>query len=293
MKWGEIAQANTNLWAASQSTLNQGLNRIGGWRYVLGGPTYDSDMSTTQWGIISLIYNETLGATTPAIVKTDLAKWLATTQNPGTGAGCYQPYIYCDHSDTGGLLLGLKFIDKPPADPAVQAALGFLNSNWTRLQTVPGMATSAIPMPCGRSTRDWKSTSAWITPPSSRTSVPAIVVIPTCRRIKPCNWWEDYNQSLVTSQNANGSWTGYVNWFGPLATAFNVNILGATPIPVGNRLLDDFNRSDPNNPMKADTDHQRHLAVLERGDRHPSIRPGEQSGGARWGDCQSIGTRLI
>jgi hypothetical protein len=55
MTWGQIAQANINLWAASQSTANQG-NRQGGWRYVLGGPTYDSDMSTTQWGIISFCW---------------------------------------------------------------------------------------------------------------------------------------------------------------------------------------------------------------------------------------------
>ena len=79
LKWSEIAQGITNLWAASQSTANQG-NRIGGWRYVLGPGVYDSDMSTTQWGIISLIYDQSLGATTPAIVKTDLAKWLAVAQ---------------------------------------------------------------------------------------------------------------------------------------------------------------------------------------------------------------------
>jgi hypothetical protein len=54
---------------------------------------------------------------------------------------------------------------------------------------------------------------------------------------------------LVTSQNAvDGSWPGYEYWYGPLATAFNVNILGATPIPVGNPILDNFDRATSSAP---------------------------------------------
>jgi hypothetical protein len=48
----------------------------------------------------------------------------------------------------------------------------------------------------------------------------------------PCNWWEDYNEWLVTNQNGDGSWNGYWNWVDPLATAFDINILGAIQIPI-------------------------------------------------------------
>ncbi|MFN9391151.1 MAG: PEP-CTERM sorting domain-containing protein, partial [Betaproteobacteria bacterium] len=47
-----------------------------------------------------------------------------------------------------------------------------------------------------------------------------------------CNWWQDYNDWLVSSQAANGSWGGYSYWTGNLATAFYLPILGGTEIPV-------------------------------------------------------------
>jgi hypothetical protein len=42
------------------------------------------------------------------------------------------------------------------------------------------------------------------------------------------NWWEDYCQYLVTSQNTNGSFDGYSYWGGALADAWDINILNAT-----------------------------------------------------------------
>ena len=237
LKWSEIAQGITNLWAASQSTANQG-NRIGGWRYVLGAGGYDSDMSTTQWGIISLIYDQSLGATTPAIVKTDLAKWLTAVQATN-GSACYQPGVApCDHANTGGMLLGLNFVGKPNTDPAVQKALAFLNTNWR--QTASGTWYGNFGHPYAM----WgvyKGLEVTIGLENGQPgNLPAIITnlrsglcgnpnnLPgTPPDVVNCNWWEDYNDSLVQSQNANGSWTGYSNWYGPLATAFNVSILEA------------------------------------------------------------------
>jgi len=48
------------------------------------------------------------------------------------------------------------------------------------------------------------------------------------------NWWEDYSQYLVNSQNAgDGSWPGYYYWPQDLATAWNINILNATQVGPG------------------------------------------------------------
>lgn len=234
MTWKEIAQANVNLWAASQSTANQG-NRRGGWRYILGAGGYDSDSSTTQWGIVSLIYDQGMGAAIPLIVNQDLALWLAAVQ-AGNGSACYQPGVEpCDHANTGGLLLGLKYLGKPLADAAVQNALAFLNNNWP--QNANGIWYGNFGHPYAM-WADYKGLELNIG--TGNTTV--ITNLKTDCGIgmgkgpgnpsgsKPCNWWEDYNEWLVRDQNANGSWNGYDYWTGNLATAFYVNILGATPI---------------------------------------------------------------
>ena len=237
LTWGQIAQGITNTWSASQSTaVNPGGNLVGGWRYGLNDG-YDSDMSTTQWGIISLIYDETLGAITPAIVKTDLAKWLAFAQDPFSGAGCYQGpgSGICDHADTGGMLLGLKYLGNPITNTAVQKALTFLNNNWTEDANGTWYGNFGHPYAMwgvykGLEVNIGLNDTTTIT--NLKTTCGAPGNLPgNPVGSKPCNWWEDYNEWLVTNQNVDGSWNGYAYWTGPLATAFDVSILGATLIP--------------------------------------------------------------
>jgi PEP-CTERM motif len=235
MTWGQIAQGITNVFAASQSTANQGVLR-GGWRYTLGQPTYDSDMSTTQWAAIAMIYTQTLGATTPAIVKTDLANFLAYTQHPVTGAGCYQgPNSgLCDHADTGGLLLSLNFLGKGASDPAVQKALGFINTNWTQTANSTWYGNFGQPYAMwavykGLELNLGLSDTTTIT--NLRAGGCTTAGDPPTAP-NTCNWWQDYNDWLVWNQNGNGSWNGYDYWTGNLATAFYLPILGGTEIPV-------------------------------------------------------------
>jgi hypothetical protein len=188
-------------------------------------------MSTTQWAIISMIYNQTLGATTPDAVKTSLANWLTFTQAPN-GAGCYQGpgSGLCNHSDTGGLLLGLEFLGKPVSDPAIQAAINFIKSNWT--DTANNIWYGNFGQPYAMwSVYKGLETSIGVADTSFGSLLPG-----NCGndRGTDCNWWQDYNQSLVASQNIDGSWTGYESWVGPLATAFDVSILGGIVIPSQN-----------------------------------------------------------
>ena len=49
-----------------------------------------------------------------------------------------------------------------------------------------------------------------------------------------CNWWQDYNEWLVSNQQGDGHWVGYSYWGDPLATAFYLPILGGTEIPTPN-----------------------------------------------------------
>jgi hypothetical protein len=233
MTWGQIAQGITNVFAAGQSTALQG-NRDGGWRYTLGQPTYDSDMSTTQWAAIAMIYNQTLGATTPAITRTGLANWLAAVQAP-SGVACYQPGAQpCDHADTGGLLLSLNFLGKGESDPAVQKALAYLNTNWT--QTANGTWYGNFDHPYAM-WAVYKGLELSIGLDDTDTITNLRLGGCTTAGEGPtapntCNWWQDYNDWLVASQAMNGSWGGYSYWTGPLATAFYLPILGGTEIPV-------------------------------------------------------------
>ncbi len=228
--WTEIAQGITNMFAASQSTNING-NREGGWRYYLPG-NGDSDMSTTQWAVIAMIYDQTIGASTPQIVKDDLAShWLPAVQ-AASGVACYQPSVApCDHADTGGLLLSLDFVGKSASDPAAQAALNYLNANWT--QGANGTWYGNFGQPYAM-WAEYKGLE--LTVGLNDTSTITNLLDPACGGpANPpsgaCNWWQDYNQWLVNHQNANGSWTGYDYWTGPLATAFYLPILGGTEIP--------------------------------------------------------------
>ncbi len=233
--WSQIAQGITNMFALSQSTIYSG-NRRGGWRYYPGEG--DSDSSTTQWAIISMIYDQTLGATTPQFVRDELKYWLAAAQyiDPNqpawNGVACYQPGAQpCDHADTGGLLLGLKFVGDDLSNSQVQAALSFLNTNWTQVVNNYWYGNFGHPYAMwsvykGLETTIGLNDTTHITNlrPGQCGGIPSA----------NCNWWQDYNQWLVSNQQGDGSWSGYYWWVDVLATAFNLSILSGANIPTIN-----------------------------------------------------------
>ncbi|MGA7179661.1 MAG: PEP-CTERM sorting domain-containing protein [Thiobacillaceae bacterium] len=255
MTYGAIAQALTNTWSASQSTATNpgGGTRTGGWRYGLND-SYDSDMSTTQWGILSLIYNQSLGATTPGVVNTQLATWLTIAQNNNSasstyGAGCYQGPAsgICDMADTGGLLLGLTYLGNTTSVPAVQKALAFLNANWPTSANGTWYGNfndpyamwavyKGLELTLGLNDTSFNNLldagcNGAGGPTGGSPPAPANSVIGGAPDSGVCNWWQDYNQWLVTHQLANGSWGGSDYWTGMLATAFDLPILAGVQIP--------------------------------------------------------------
>jgi hypothetical protein len=237
LTWSQIAQGIANQWAQSQAWT--GAQR-GGWHYSVGSIDNSADGSTTQWGVLSLTYATNYGATIPAFVKTDLANWLTYAQD-GSGAGCYTSGNYCDNSDTGALLLGLKFIGKPVTDSAVVKALGWLNLNWNTSANNTWYGNFDQPYAMYGDYKGLEVTigltdTTTITPVGApngcqRTGAGHLPGVPV--GATPCNWWQDYNDWLVANQNANGSWNGYAYWTGPLATAFDISILAAQRVSIG------------------------------------------------------------
>jgi hypothetical protein len=225
MTWTQIAQGVTNEFVAGQSTINNG-DRRGGWRYFPGSG--DSDSSTTQWAVLSMIYDQSLGATTPGYVKSELGYWLNAASAGAGGAGCYQPYSgLCEQSDTGSLLLGLNFMGLSPGNTQVDAAIGWLNTHWTETANNTWYGDFGHPYAMWS---DYKALELQI----GKDNAGGISNLAGCGTLSAgttCNWWQDYNQWLVSNQNGDGSWSGYSYWTGPLATAWNVSILGGTEVP--------------------------------------------------------------
>ncbi len=199
-------------------------NRYGGWRYFAGNN--DSDMSTTQWPVISYLFAGQVPGVTPppAITNTALQSWLAAVQNPVTGGVDYQPgagIINATHA--GGFLLSNYFAGGG-GDAA--KALAWLNSNWI---VGPGGDWYGNE---GQPYAMWAVYKALETLYGTTGAGPITNLHPQGSNLLDSgatwNWWEDYCQYLVDSQNTNGSWNGYDYWTGALAEGWYINILNAT-----------------------------------------------------------------
>jgi hypothetical protein len=203
----------------------------GGWRYYANQGS--SDQSTTQWPIIAALYASKMGVSVPAFVKTELAKWVAYIQNDTTGAAGYDgPNSYYGRmNETGALLIMMDFLGMPTSNADLQKALAFINSGWT--WTANG----------------WEGNfghpyAMWALYKGLEVTLGTDAGTSIISNLRPgncggdvdnpdhgCNWFEDYAEYLVSSQNANGSWNGYSYWGAPLATPWYINILAATQIP--------------------------------------------------------------
>lgn len=204
----------------------------GGWRYY--ADYNQSDNSTAQWPAVASLFAEGgMGIHTPQFVKDELAHWITYVQNTNGGSGYSHPWEIVSESKTGGLLVQMVVAEDDlqgvPYDtnhPKVQAALGYLNTNWKKGPSGTWYGNFNHPYAMwsiykGLEAMIGKDDTTHITNLNAQGSA----------SIDPgdtWNWWEDYNQSLVSSQSSDGSWAGYSFWSPVLATAWNINILAGT-----------------------------------------------------------------
>lgn len=215
----------------------------GAWRYYANSG--DADNSTAQWPPMGMLYAQAAGATIPAFVKTEMGQWIDYIQNRSGGwydgaSGYDGPWNIPNESKTGGLLIqmvfsGLTGVGTPfnLADPDVQAALGFLNRTWQN-------GASGWDGNFGHPYAMWsiyKGLQTTIGLDDTTTITNLHEFDPMSMELDPgdtWNWWEDYCEYLVDTQNPAGYWSGYWYWTYPLATAWYINILNATRMPDGN-----------------------------------------------------------
>ncbi len=240
--WGFIAQGIVNAFAAGQVTPTQSSGYAGGWHYNIFNNS-DADMSTTQWGVISTGYAESLGAVAPNVVRTYLKNGFLPYTQAASGAGCYYPGTYCDQSNTGGWLTSMAFVGSAN-NTATQNAMAWLSAHWNvnNSSTWLGLFHDAYAMWAvykGLESNIGLQDNSHIAGASLRTNCAggANGVAATAGKLPGsgvCNWYEDMNEYLVRAQDADGSWTtdgSGTNWPDPLNTSLFVNILGATPLP--------------------------------------------------------------
>lgn len=203
----------------------------GGWRYH---PQWtDADNSTAQWPPIAMLYAQSLaGATVPSQTQTALINWIKYVQNPNGGSGYDSPTYLVNEAKTGGLLIEMVFANRDTAldgKPGQAGALSYLNTNWLTTANSTWDGNFAHPYAMWSIYKGLESTIGLddMTTITNLHANPGDIDNPN----HGWNWWEDYCEYLVNGQNTNGSWTGYSSWYGPLATAWNINILNATAVP--------------------------------------------------------------
>jgi hypothetical protein len=181
-----------------------------------------------------------MGVAIPASVLTNLTAWTGYIQDlsgtPGTGtygaSGYSDPTSYPDVSKTGGLLLELFAEGKGLSDPQVQAALGFINRNWV---SGGGFAGAPWDGNFGQPYAMWSvykglQTMIGLGNTSQITNLNAQGAA-LLDAGDTWNWYEDYTNWLVANQKPGGYWDGYSPyWTGPMATAWDINILLATEV---------------------------------------------------------------
>ena len=236
MTYKQVVQDTIDYYAFGQSDPVTG-NYRGGWRYYANYG--QSDQSTTQWPVIASLYATKMGIAAPQFVKDELTYWtnyiqyLGGVPNTGIyGAAGYQypgQTAYGNVNETGALLIEQAFLGWNDTASRVDAALGYIDRNWQTTATGTWDGNFAHPYAMWAL---YKGLELMIglddmTTITNLHTDPGDVDNPD----HGWNWWEDYCEYLVNSQNTNGSWSGYSSWGASLATPWYINILAATEIP--------------------------------------------------------------
>ena len=109
----------------------------------------------------------------------------------------------------------------PKNTARAQAALGYLNAQWNTIANSTWDGNKGHPYAMFSVFKGLELMGVTTIP-----NAPATPETPAG------DWYGDYAEYLVNTQNANGSWTGYSHWDPWLATGWYIVILQATVFPV-------------------------------------------------------------
>lgn len=196
----------------------------GGWRYL---PNTDADNSVSQWPALASIYAASAGIDTPQFVKDEQRFWIDYSQNDINGGGGYTDPSSTTPLRTGSLMVQMTAAGLGTGSSQVQNALDYINNNWQT--TCSPTCTFGDYYGMWAIYKGLESTIGL----DDTTSITNLYPQGDAE-LDPgdtWNWWENFSEFLVDSQNADGSWTGGTWGSIQMRTAWAVNILQAVEIP--------------------------------------------------------------
>lgn len=223
----------------------------GGWRYYANSG--DSDNSTAQWPVVSMVYAERLGIHAPQFVKDELDVWVNYIQNSTSGGSGYNnPTTYVNVSKTGALLLQMDYLKEYGGSAYAGYDLNYAGTDATqlgqqaRLQKGMDFIDTRWQNPAAYSSSIWyggnfgNPYAMW----GAYKGLQVTIGLDDMTEISNLhadpgdidnashgwNWFEDYNEWLVNNQDASGYWPGWQYWTNPLSTAWAINMLRGDPV---------------------------------------------------------------
>jgi hypothetical protein len=194
----------------------------GGWTYSpVNNASSNGDGSVSPWVVLGLVAADQWGIHAPAFVKSELDYWITYIQAADGGAGYNDPTGIENIGKTGGLLVEMYYYGDNSSTPRAQLALGYINTHWQESANGTWNGNYLHPYAMFGLFKGLSLMNVSVVPnalPSPETPAG--------------DWWGDYCEHLVNNQNASGSWSGYSNWTGAMATGWYIVILQATVFPV-------------------------------------------------------------
>jgi len=228
MTYGAIVQSAVDRIAAGQNTPGYAGQSGGGWGYDLWRDNSRADNSTAQWPTTALLYAPTMGATVPVSTLNNLKPWINSIQDPVSGGSGYDVFgSIVTESKTGGLLMEMTAAGGYGLGNAQElAALAYLNANWQN-GAASWNGNFGHPYAMWSIYKGLELTIGL----GDTTHITNLHPAGPMDVGDTWNWWEDYCDYLVNTQDGSGAWGGYWYWPSFLTTAWDINILNAVDIP--------------------------------------------------------------
>jgi hypothetical protein len=211
----------------------------GGWDYHANGEW--ADQSNTGYSVLGLRYAEAgfygFECNVPQVVKDEHMFWVNYIQNPDGGSDYDGTWGWSNLLRTGNLLFEQSFVGLAKADARVQAAIGYIETNWN---PTPDSQTMYCLM---------KGFQSY--------GIETITV-----GGNPVDWYDVFADHIIANQHPDGYWNT-LGWGQMLDTLFALLTLeGGIPIPV---LVDVKPMSWPN-PLNVKDRGVLSVAILGTGD---------------------------
>ena len=205
--YADVIQDTVDYLAYAQ---NEGGTARGGWRYYANYGS--SDNSSSQWPVVAILYAQSAGAAVPAFVASELAIWTTYIQNADGGSDYPSGKGWGSNvSRTGTLLIQQVYSGVNGA--RIAAALNYLNNQWLTTANSTWNGNFGHPYAMWAAYKGLEVTvglDADLTWINNLHPDPGDVDNPN----HGYNWWEDYCEYLVSTQEVRGpdTATGPARW---------------------------------------------------------------------------------